>query len=422
MTSRVLLGYFALALVPLSLPAEKFYTYVGDIGPGHVLIAWGTTDGSNTIGRSSRPHGKATVKIGGQTVTTNQQNYLRISGLAPDTEYEYEVSLNGNRIGHAKIHTWPLKSERLCFFVMGDWGNGSTLQYQVANVIWKQLQERWGTECPPRFVLTTGDNIYGHFGFTLRFRSSGNRDSHWEDKFYKPYESVIARIPFYASLGNHDGNESENRGDLAAYLDNFFFPSPKPARYYRFSYGGFADFFALDSTTNTERGPSQPAYLKNSEQDRWLAQNLSESQVPWKIPYFHHPPFNAGPRHAASAEELEHFLETFKKAGVKVVFTGHEHNFQFTEANRTTGGIRYIVTGAGGELRSGNVQRLMQRAQIEGWAPQAHFLAVDINRNEMKITPLSFEPVTVYDRNGGKIEMPLEIERSDSPIPFPLQP
>ncbi len=35
---------------------------------------------------------------------------------------------------------------------------------------------------------------------------------------------------------------------MTAYLDNFFFPAPHPARYYRFSFGGLADFFALDST------------------------------------------------------------------------------------------------------------------------------------------------------------------------------
>ena len=42
-----------LALRPSAL-AQKFYTYVGDLAADHVLIAWGTTAGENTIGRSSR--------------------------------------------------------------------------------------------------------------------------------------------------------------------------------------------------------------------------------------------------------------------------------------------------------------------------------------------------------------------------------
>src|SRR5262249_18341699 len=155
---------------------------------------------------------------------------------------------------------------------------------------------------------------------------------------------------------------------------NFFFPSPEPARYYRFSYGDFADFFALDSTTNSEEGPARPMFRKDGDQSRWLQQNLSESRARWKIPYFHHPPFNAGPRHPSAEEDLEHWLEMFRSNGVKVVFTGHEHNFQFTEANGQTGGIRYIISGSGGELRQGDVRREMAGAQTQGWAAVHQFL------------------------------------------------
>jgi tartrate-resistant acid phosphatase type 5 len=190
---------------------------------------------------------------------------------------------------------------------------------------------------------------------------------------------VLARVPFFGSLGNHDGNETESRGDLAAYLDNLFFPSPEPARYYRFSYGGIADFFALDSTTNAETGSPRPAFEKNGDQHKWLEKNLSESRVRWKIPYMHHPPYNAGPRHPASRNDLAHFMELFRKAGVRVVFNGHEHNFQYSVADRETGGIRYVVSGAGGELRDGDVRGEMPRAHIEGWAAQHHFLTVEID-------------------------------------------
>ena len=106
-------------------------------------------------------------------------------------------------------------------------------------------------------------------------------------------------------------------GDLTAYLDNFFFPAHVPSRYYRFSYGGLADFFALDTTANSESGPPRNAFEKDGEQFAWLKTNISESRTPWKIPYMHHPPFNAGPRHPSSAKDLEHFIEVFKSSGVK---------------------------------------------------------------------------------------------------------
>ena len=392
----------------MAVLAEKFYTYVGTIGPDHVLLAWGTTRGDNTIGRSSRAHGTATVRVGDKTVTVSDKNWVLVSGLQPDSEYEYEVKLNGARIGMSKIRTWPQNSEKLRFFVIGDFGSGDAHQMRVAEAMSKEFRKHEGDN-PVRFVITTGDNLYGTYGLTLRFRNTGAKDSEWDLKFFKPYESLIARVPFYASLGNHDGNETEARADLPTYLDNFFFPSPEPARYYRFSYGGLADFFALDTTTNAETGSPRPVFLKDSDQHNWLKKNLAESQVRWKIPYMHHPPYNGGPRHPAVRNELGHFLEVFRERGVRVVFSGHEHNFQYSAANQETGGIRYVVSGAGGELRLSDIRTEMEREQIEGWSAQLHFLSVEIDGKEMRITPVSDEPVQVVDRSGRVLEMPLKI-------------
>ena len=391
------------------LQAQKFYTYVGQLGTDSAVIAWGTTRGINTIGRSSPPYGKAVLRIGGNDIAVRDRNYVVVRGLQPDTRYPYELFLDGNKIANAELRTWPVRSDKLVFFAIGDWGSGDTSQFRVARAMWQEYLKRAGTDSPPRFVITTGDNLYGRLGFTLQFRNTGSSDVDWESRFFAPNEELIARLPFMPSLGNHDGNETEDRGDLAAYLDNFFFPSHVPARYYRFSYGGLADFFALDSTLNTETGPPRAIFAKGGDQHRWLLKNLAQSEVPWKIPYFHHPPFNAGPRHPAVAATLAHFMQAFQQHGVRVVFCGHEHNFQFTADTGATGGVRYVVTGAGGELRAADVRPAMTAANIEGWAPQLHFLVVEIQGNEMKITPTSFEPVKVFDRSGRKIEMPLRV-------------
>jgi tartrate-resistant acid phosphatase type 5 len=394
--------------LPLTAFAQKFYTYVGDTGPNHVLIAWGTATGANTIGRSSDSHGPAVVKIDGREIAVTDQNWTNITGLKPDTDYPYEVSLEGKTIGKSQIRTWPLASDKLRFFVIGDFGNASSGQNSVAAAMHREFQ-RHDAANPVRFILTTGDNFYGTFGFLLRYRVTGDEDSEWRSRFFTPYEPLISRIPFYPTLGNHDGNESEGREDLATYLDNFFFPAHVPSRYYRFSFGGLADFFALDSTSNSETGPPKPIYLPNSEQHKWLLENLGQSRTPWKIPYMHHPPFNAGPGHPSAANDLGHFMKAFQRSGVKVVFSGHEHNFQFSRKNAATGNIRYLVTGAGGELRRGNVRRQMKASQIEGWAPVFHFLSVEIEGKEMRITPIGAEPFDVVDANGEKIEMPLRV-------------
>lgn len=388
--------------------AQQSYTYVGQLGPRSALIAWGNTKGPNTIGRSSASLGPAIVSIGGRQISADR-NWALAEGLEPDHEYPYEVSVNGKPFGSGKIRTYPEHATKLCFFVIGDFGTGTAFQNRVAGAMWQEYQRRQSQGEPVRFVLTVGDNIYANLNVGMRAFQSGDDDAHWEPKFFHPYEKLIREVPFYPSLGNHDGNGSENRDDLDVYLDNFFFPGNRPARWYTFQFADLAQFFALDSTNNSEKGPPRKAYLPNGEQFQWFRKAIAESSAPWKIPYWHHPLFTAGPYHGASLNELKHFAGVFQRSGVKVVFSGHEHNFQFSEQGPATGGIRYVLSGAGGQLREGDVRNHMAAAHIEGWAAERHFLVVEIEGKEMRITPISDEPVKPKGKNGAELTMPLII-------------
>ena len=74
-----------------------------------------------------------------------------------------------------------------------------------------------------------------------------------------------------------------------------------------------------------------------------------------------------------------------------------------------TGGIHFFVSGAGGELRRGNVQKNMKNAHIQAWAKQNHFLEVDIQGNTMKVMPLSYEPLNIVDANGASVPTPFTV-------------
>ena len=368
---------------------EKFHVYIGDIRTDSVLIAWGTTEGEgNTIGRDSATHGPAVVRINGKDVAA-RRNWTWAEGLEPDHEYPYEVLLKGKSIGGGVVRTNPVQSNKLAFFVIGDYGSGEPPQRKIAGVMAAALEQYRTSGNPVRFVLTTGDNIYANTFLGIPSSRSGDKDIHWGRKFFEPYAKVLAAVPFYPTLGNHDGNESEAAGDLPAYLDNFFFPGGAPARWYKFTFGGLADFFALDSTTNTASGFPNPAYGKGGEQFKWLVESLRASTAPWKIAYFHHPPFTGGPNHAPSLSSLQHIVDALGESRVQVVFNGHEHNLQFSNRNRDTRGVQYVVSGAGGELRAGNIRREMLGAGIAAWAPQRHFLLVEIEDRTMRIVPLA---------------------------------
>ena len=216
---------------------------------------------------------------------------------------------------------------------------------------------------------------------------------------------MLRHIPFYPTLGNHDRKGDELDGDLSAYLDNFFFSSPELSRYYTFSFGGLASFFALDSTT-------MDSLSKGESQLEWLGNALATTEVPWKIAYFHHPPFNAGPGHAESLESLRDVVELFPKAGIQVVFNGHEHNFQFSTQEETTGNVLYMITGAGGKRRSKDIRDKMVRSHIAGAASQRHFLAVEIEGRTLSISPLALEPVIVKGQDGKQIPAPIIISQT----------
>jgi hypothetical protein len=396
-----------LLLLPCLASAQRFYTYVGRIDAASVLLAWGTTaGGGNTIGLDSVSHGPATVRIAGRSLPETRKNWVEVQGLEPDREYPYEVFVGGRRTGSGKVRTWPQTARKLAFFVLGDVGTGRPLQYEVAAAMQRAFQERVNGENPVRFVLTTGDNINANRYLVGIPTSSGSQDSHWETKFFRPYEGLLRSVPFYPALGNHDGDETELSGDLPAYLDNFFFPAPRPSRYYSFTFGGLATFFALDSTNITTR-ERRPIYEPRGPQSQWLERELSASRSPWKIPYFHRPPFTAGPWHGASLKNLQSWVDLFGRSGVKVVFNGHEHNFQWSERDEATRGVRYVISGAGGSLRSGNIRAKMPSAHIQGWAPQPHFLLVEIEESVMTIRVLGPDPVVIRDKDGGTLPQPL---------------
>src|SRR5207248_1784107 len=113
-----------------SLCGQSFYNYVGQIESRSVLLAWGViAPQGNTIGRDSTPYGKATVRIADRAIPAEGHNWLVVDGLTPDTTYPYQIDINGQRRGGGQVRTWPRQATRLCFFVIGDFGNASSAQY-----------------------------------------------------------------------------------------------------------------------------------------------------------------------------------------------------------------------------------------------------------------------------------------------------
>jgi hypothetical protein len=249
----------------------------------------------------------------------------------------------------------PQREGSLKFAVIGDNGTGDAAQYEVA-----QRMAEAHALYPFELVLMMGDNMYG-----------SERPRDYERKFERPYKPLLdAKVKFYASLGNHDDREQR-------FYKNF---NMDGQLYYTFKAPRQdVRFFALETT-----------YLE-PRQVQWLERELKSATEDWKIAFFHHPMYSSGERHGSSLQIREAVEPLFLKYNVSAVFSGHEH---FYERLKPQNGIFYMISGAAGKLRRGNLRDNSQMT-AKGFDTDNHFVLMEIDGDELYYQAISRRAATV---------------------------
>jgi predicted MPP superfamily phosphohydrolase len=239
------------------------------------------------------------------------------------------------------------------FALLGDWGTGDKNQGGIATQMLASHQRT-----PFDFIISAGDNIYPN-----------GAGRHFQRNFEQPFATFLTdRVKFYTVLGNHDVDEG--RQDQCQYpLFNM-----GGQNYYKIQRGnGLVEFFMLDST---DFGATQA---------NWLESSLSASKAKWKIAVFHHPIYSSGKQHG-SALGLRKVLEPlFKRYGVSVAFSGHDHIYERTNLQQ---GIQYFVSGAGGKVRSGDVDK-KSGITAASFDADNHFMVIEIDENQVGFQAIS---------------------------------
>lgn len=161
-------------------------------------------------------------------------------------------------------------------------------------------------------------------------------------------------------IGNHEYREGEAREDCPGsppgapgywtYFGDAASPLEPGCRvdcsgYYSFDLGTW-HIVALNS--NCSKVPCIPG----SEQEQWLRADLADHPAKCVLAYFHHPRFSSGRR--GDTERVQPLWEALYEAGVDVVLTGHEHNYERFGRLGIEGepdekyGIREFIVGTGG--------------------------------------------------------------------------
>jgi hypothetical protein len=315
-------------------PALPRTPYLQSVGTTSALVAFRT-------GVSCTPYvrfGEGTDLSRTATATAaGWRHAVKLEGLSAGRTYSYVVNACGSVTGIRQLRTATEPStSSVHFTAMGDFGTGGSLQAQVLALLGQA--GRAG-----ELVLALGDNAY----------ESGT-EQELQDRLFKPMAPLLRQVPLFPTLGNHE--YVTNMGQ--PYLDNFYLPVNNPARterYYSFDWGP-VHFVALDSTCAVLGSVD---VCKLAPQKTWVAQDLAATKQPWKVVFFHHPPWSSG-EHGSQLTMRREFGPLFEQYGVDLVLTGHDHNYERSKpmkgaevAASGTRGIPYVVVGSGGaRLRS----------------------------------------------------------------------
>ncbi|MEZ5352934.1 MAG: metallophosphoesterase [Bryobacteraceae bacterium] len=247
-------------------------------------------------------------------------------------------------------------------------GSGSGLN-AVSNAVQARHRDK-----PYQFGLTLGDNFYPR-------GVSSTRDRKWSEVWEAGYGPL--RIPFYATLGNHDymGNEQ-------AQVD-YTKQSPSwrmPYRYYTFG-AGPVRFFALD----TDEGTAKHWFFQSawsSGQAEWLDRELAKYQdARWKVVYGHHPIFSDG-HHGDEKRLRKKLLPILEKHRIDLYVSGHEHDLQHHAHN----GIDFVIAGGGGkDTRSVTAKRAKYAEGRHG------FLELEITASKLAARLLGLQGEILYE-------------------------
>jgi acid phosphatase type 7 len=253
---------------------------------------------------------------------------VKIEGLTPETRYVYHVTsklADGTTVSSSLLQfmTAVKDDSAFSFSVIGDTQKNPKMTAKIAQVM---LDRR------PHFVVHVGDVV-----------DNGPDKAEWVYELFGPCAELFSTTPVLPTIGNHEKNH-------AWYYRYFSLPDPKYRYKYRY---GNADFFVVDSNKSLK---------PDSEQYKWLDEELGRSTATWKFVYHHHPVWSSDADDYGDTKKgvfrlgdlnVRNLMTLYEKYKVDIAFNGHIHAYERTwplrdgKVNRKTG-VVYITSGGGG--------------------------------------------------------------------------
>ena len=236
------------------------------------------------------------------------------------------------------------------FLMIGDWGRDPVREPKL-HAQQRQVAEGMA-KVPglprPMAVLALGDNQYDGVASPDNpiFRSA----------FEDVYAAPALQVPFWAVLGNHEYSGSPIGQLLYAERRMGSARWTLPARYWSrvvdVGGGAKAKFIFLDTSVFIQkyrgRKMSDLDLQDAQAQLAWLARELSEPGMTWRIAVGHHPIWSNG-LHGDSKDLAGAVLPLFRQHKVQLYLSGHDHHAEVID--RGTGEPLQIIAGNSSEVR-----------------------------------------------------------------------
>lgn len=182
-------------------PSFLVEPYLQGPGPETMTVAWETTDSGSRLEywlEGAPPTSVPATRVGQRDIW-----YARLTGLDPDTSYDYRVITDAGVGETYRFHTWPSvappPAERTATLVVfsdsqGDWP-GRLEDICENGVIAKEcgggLAENCSTDVAA--VLVTGDLV-----------RNGGEVAQWREEFFGRCKELFHYVPILPAIGNHD--------------------------------------------------------------------------------------------------------------------------------------------------------------------------------------------------------------------------
>ncbi|MFK7852276.1 MAG: FN3 associated domain-containing protein [Akkermansiaceae bacterium] len=275
-----------------SAKTDKYRVIWNSSPESSITIAWCQVDGEEPKVNYRIAGSKDSSKVQKADRETSylelNSRFARLTGLQPDTSYEFIITDSNSTSETLKFKTAPTGEASFSFVAGGDSRNHRDA---------RQRANRTVAKLRPLFVCFGGDMIS---------KPTQKHWSQWLDDWQLTTGEDGHMIPIIAARGNHEGKK-----DIHA-----FFDTPIPDDYYAVDFGGgFLRVYTLNSNI-----------VRAGSQGKWLAEDLAKhADAKWKIAHYHHP---FRPHTAKKAEQNAQYTAwapLFYKYGIDLAIECDSH-------------------------------------------------------------------------------------------------